>query len=1698
MTTQRLIPNRESLEDRVTPVYIPPTTFTVGTYGELVSALNTANSDGVNDIIQLAADIAYPGSPGDNGAGLLIGEAGHALTVTRDTGASVPARPTLDAAQTGRLFTATAGTVEFADVALTGGQYSGSGGTSGYGGAVYANAGTDLRLTRVTVTGNAARGYTLAVDAAGGAVYALGTVTIADSAFADNSAVGFSQPAAANGGPGFAGNSGGAGGTGSPGGAARGGAVYADFSLAVTGSVFKNNTATGGAGGTGGDGGPGSDGFNSPTGTPGGGGAGGTGADGGAAQGGAIYANSVTVYVTLLGTGNAVTGGAGGGGGDGGDGGRGLTQIGQSYYGAAGIGGNGGTGGAAQGGAVFVAGGATGDTVVGNSTVSGNAATGGTRGVSGGNGTGSGGTTFPRDGFFGLTGAGGVEVADGKDATLASTTVAYNRGGGVRLDSGSALTAYNSFVAQNDRLNVFGDAAAAGVTGQGNYFDSSQFYSPTDTANTFGGELPYNLAALAVNGTLAIDPAGTYFRLTHALNAGSPGVGKGVVAKLTADLIGPDTAHDGRGNAPRQGGGKTDPGSFELTVAAAPAGFTVAAPATATAGDPFDITVTAVDGNGTVVTGYTGPAAVTATVGGNTTTLVSALTFTAGVATASVAVPRSGTATLAVADAATPTSTGTTTLQVSPVAVSVTAASPQQVNGPFILTVTALDPNNVPATGYAGTASLAADVAGTQFQPASVTFVNGVATATVAVPTAGTVTLTAAVAGGPTGTAVVDVRNVGFRLDPPATAPTAGTPFSLTITAVDAAGQTDPAFQSDVALSYSPAGGTPLTVPGSAFVGGVATVSVTLPRAGAVSVTAVDPATGLVGSAAVSVRPVGLDVTVPATPPLAGQPFNVTITARDPGGATATGYAGTASLTVGSDPPTAVTFVNGVATQPVTVAAAGPVTVAAADGNLVGVTPVTVLPQRFEVTAPATVRAKEAFDVTVTPRNPDGSAAAFDGTATLTFTLGGATRTRTLTFVGGTAPPESVTPQATGTLVVVATADANAALTGGTSRTVQPAAAAAFRITVPANPPTAGVAFPITVTAVDVGGQPTTTFNGPVTLTSDPGGASFGPATLENGTATVSVTVPTAGLVGLTAKGGGVSSPVTPVSVVAPHVVLAAGALTAGTKQTFALTVVDAAGNKIADYNGPVTVSATTTTGVVFADFVADVAAGTGTFDYTPVEPGSVSFAFSRDGTALGANQLPVAAFGLVAAGNAELVNLSRTGVNGFRIGAIATGTVSDTDGAFGDEPVVSAVGGGSEVVSVLAANPNHIGYYNLPRIARETNEATDPTAIAAGSVTTPTGGTPPNDFATVNPAAGTVSLSYDALIRPVTNCPGYHTVYDAVVVPDPSATLDGLPVGDGTSVASGGMIKHYANPRVVYTPPLYGPPTLTYTHYQLTVGGTPTAVAAPPPSAGEGYFAVSNLGVGVQIVGISRTNDGGDYAFEVQNTLPVGTSENPSRLGDLTFGDLFGGTGRDLAVIDEAHRQVVLLQNSGGYAYTGREELTLPVGYAPRKVKVADLDGDGRADVAVAATDATGAGFVFVFYRTPPAAFGAADSSDKPQKYATAAAPSALVIADFDGDGRPDIATAGPTDGTVHLLVQRGAARSRSFSADIRLPLVVQVPDAAGGTVAYSPTGLIGLSVGDFNIDGRADVAALDQYSTVFVLHGIRVGSVPPVGTRA
>jgi len=178
---------------------------------------------------------------------------------------------------------------------------------------------------------------------------------------------------------------------------------------------------------------------------------------------------------------------------------------------------------------------------------------------------------------------------------------------------------------------------------------------------------------------------------------------------------------------------------------------------------------------------------------------------------------------------------------------------------------------------------------------------------------------------------------------------------------------------------------------------------------------------------------------------------------------------------------------------------------------------------------------------------------------------------------------------------------------------------------------------------------------------------------------------------------------------------------------------------------------------------------------------------------------------------------------------------------------------------------------------------------------------------------------------------------------------------------------------------------------------------------------------------------------------------------------DDFNGDGiSDLAVTNAGSRSIGILLNKGDGSFTTGGTFAVGVQY-PTSIIVGDFDGDRVNDLAVAGYNTVSSDYVSVLYGNT-----SVDPLDDQHFIAngTFFAPSSYVVGlfpvlapgyyDFNGDGIEDLATVNAGPGTYSVLL---GDIYGGFDA------------ALSGHIGSAPSAV---GVGDFNRDGRADLAAV------------------------
>ncbi len=462
------------------------------------------------------------------------------------------------------------------------------------------------------------------------------------------------------------------------------------------------------------------------------------------------------------------------------------------------------------------------------------------------------------------------------------------------------------------------------------------------------------------------------------------------------------------------------------------------------------------------------------------------------------------------------------------------------------LTITAQDAGNNTVTSYTGAESLTFAGASTigSFHPTvtsssgtatnfatatTVNFTNGVATVSGAsngvmklykAETA-KITVTDGMLSNGSGVSVAVSPAAASSFIVPTPSPqTANSPFTVTLTALDAYGNTATGYSGNQAIAFagpsnSPTGTKPIYPSPVSFTAGVGKATITLYDAETTALTASQtPISGTSGSFAVGAAGAkSLTVPTPATQ-TAGAPFEETLAAKDAYGNIATGYAGekTIAFSGPANSPNAtapkyspVTFSGGEGKASITLYDAQTTTLSAKDNSIsisgssgsFAVTPGSAA--SFTVPTPATQTAGAPFSVTLTAKDGYGNTATgYSGNQAITFSgpeaspAGEAPKyPATVSFTSGEGKTSSITLYDAGSTTLTAKDGASVSGSSGSFTVNGLSATSKFLLSTPS--PSAGSPFTETIAATDTYGNTTTGFTGSHSLSFS------GPASGPNG-----------------------------------------------------------------------------------------------------------------------------------------------------------------------------------------------------------------------------------------------------------------------------------------------------------------------------------------------------------------------------------------------------------------------------------------------------------------------------------------------------------------------------------------------------------------------------------------------------------------------
>jgi Ca2+-binding RTX toxin-like protein len=284
----------------------------------------------------------------------------------------------------------------------------------------------------------------------------------------------------------------------------------------------------------------------------------------------------------------------------------------------------------------------------------------------------------------------------------------------------------------------------------------------------------------------------------------------------------------------------------------------------------------------------------------------------------------------------------------------------------------------------------------------------------------------------------------------------------------------------------------------------------------------------------------------------------------------------------------------------------------------------------------------------------------------------------------------------------------------------------------------------------------------------------------------------------------------------------------------------------------------------------------------------------------------------------------------------------------------------------------------------------------------------------------------------------------------------------------------------------------------------------------GRADLAVIQAGATDQVLAYLGDGQGGFTAG-----TPRAVGDEPQ---DLAIARINGDNLPDIVVANQVGANFSVLINTGGGTFAPAVNFAAPAGSNPDGIAVADFDGDGDADVALASLNGADPGVV-VYDGNGAGGFTMRPLVTNP---ARAAGATKLVTGDLNGDGFIDIAADRTTQGDIAIIrnTAAGLQPAQTFdhdgplgtngqlaiadldgdgALDLAVPntggpqhdkvsIVLGGGDATFAATSHEPTGSFPAEVtaADLNRDGNPDLVTADQGETAVSV----ILATPPTAT--
>jgi hypothetical protein len=256
------------------------------------------------------------------------------------------------------------------------------------------------------------------------------------------------------------------------------------------------------------------------------------------------------------------------------------------------------------------------------------------------------------------------------------------------------------------------------------------------------------------------------------------------------------------------------------------------------------------------------------------------------------------------------------------------------------------------------------------------------------------------------------------------------------------------------------------------------------------------------------------------------------------------------------------------------------------------------------------------------------------------------------------------------------------------------------------------------------------------------------------------------------------------------------------------------------------------------------------------------------------------------------------------------------------------------------------------------------------------------------------------------------------------------------------------------------------HTKQDFTTGSNPQSIAIGDLDGdGKPDLVVANYDANTISLFHNTSTIGSLTSSSFASKVDFATGTNPSA---IAITDLDGDGKLDLAVTNLSSNTVSVFHNTSSSgtitinSFAAKVDFT--TGSSPRSIAIADLDGNGRPDLAVANSASAS---VSIFRNT--AISGSITSSSFAAKvdFTSGSNPRSVAIADLDGDSKPDIATANLSSNTISILRNTATVGSITLGGGPFSP-PKSFADKVDITTESSP---IQVTLGDVDNDGKLDL---------------------------